>query len=155
MHLAMLNVSGLSSDPDKIKLLFQFLKNHAVDIAFLVELHIVEARAVVLLNDKYADRKVYTNSPYSNRMGVTAVVLNLNKVPTATTSICYTDEVGRSLGIKYKIEGSRGYRYILGVYARDGESENVNYFKALTVSQGITKADIVVADLNRVESAMN
>lgn len=106
MHLTALNISGLSSNPNKILSLLQYLKSMQVDLMMLSESHLTKDQTDELIK-KHPDKDFYTNSPYRNRLGVTAVILNLNKIPRESTSVYYDDEKDRILGIKCKVKGSK------------------------------------------------
>ena len=154
MHIAALNISGLSSDPNKMTALLQYLKLNMIDVVMLSESHITASQAEQL-SSRYPNLGIYTNSPYRNQLGMTAIVLNFAKIPKDSISVYYNDEAGRALGIRCKIEGSKSFRYILGVYAPNGETDNVEFYNHLALSDGLARADIVLGDFNRVEESID
>ena len=154
MRLAALNVRGLSNDPNKLTTLLTYLKSNQIDMAMLSESHITDDQ-IIRLTDRYPTLGFYSNAPRGNQLGVTAIILNFRKIPRESISIYYKDEIGRSLGIKCKIEGSKSFKHILGVYAPNADTDSVEFFNQLSETDGLLRADIVLGDFNKVEESVD
>ena len=67
----------------------------------------------------------------------------------------FSDEFGRSIGLKCRIEGARRATYIIGLYAPNNETENMRFVNGLSTPDRAGKADLILGDFNRVESAID
>ena len=80
------------------------------------------------------------------------MVLPNSHVPKETCKIYYDDQVGRSIGLQCEIDGASTTR-ILGIYAPNTDTQNQLFMEALAQRVSEEKADIVLGDFNKVESA--
>lgn len=151
MHLVSLNVKGLGQVP-KMHEVISFLKYKKAHLALITETHMTPPR-LQTLREAYPDYSFYSNSPCSDSLGVMFVILDQNRVKEC--KVFFSDDVGRALGIKCKIEGSKRATHILGVYAPNVESENVKFLNGINTPDAVAKADLVLGDFNRVEAAID
>ena len=123
-------------------------------VVLLSESHIT-ASQVEQQSSRYSNLEIYTNSSYRNQLDVTTIVLNFVKISKDFIFVYYNDEAERALSIRCKIEGFKSFRHILSVYASNEETDNVDFFNQLELSNGSPRANIVLDDFNRVEKSID
>jgi hypothetical protein len=131
MHLIILNIFELSMNFNKILSLLQ-----QVDLIMLSKSHLIKNQIDELIK-KHSNKDFYINSSYRNRLTITAVILNLNKISRESTSIYYDDEKDRTLEIKCRVKESQKFIRILRIYVLNEKTTNVEYFKDLTQTRNL------------------
>lgn len=150
MRLLSLNVKGLGQDL-KVHEVMSYLRYEKVHLALLTETHMTPDR-LQSLKEAYPDYSFYSNSPCSDSLGVMFIVLDQTRVKECKAY--FSDEHGRALGIKCKIEGAKRPTRLLGVYAPNVETENVRFLAGL--SSGVAaRAHLILGDFNRVEAPID
>lgn len=79
--------------------------------------------------EAYPDYGFYSNSPSSDSLGVMFIVLDPTRVKKCKAY--FSDEFGRSIGLKCRIEGAQRATYIIGLYAPNNETENMRFVNGL------------------------
>lgn len=151
MRLVSLNVKGLGQ-LGKVHEVISHLRYQKAHLALVTETHMTPDR-LEACKQAYPDYGFYSNSPNSQSLGIMFIVLNPTTVKKC--EIYFSDDNGRALGLKCRIEGAKKATFILGIYAPNIETDNMRFVNSLNTPDVGGKVDIILGDFNRVESAID
>jgi hypothetical protein len=154
MHISTFNVRKLTNDSEKLMIVLHYLQIMQMNMIVLIEFHLT-IEHIAFLIEKYSDKNFFINFLYKDRLKMTIMILNYEKISKNFISIYYNDEQKKILKIKCQIEDFKKFKHILDIYALNEKTENVVFFNDLSLIENVRKTNIILKNFNRIKKSIN